>query len=68
VRLIVIAAILSGAEVALPMLDGVLAIPQGVVSGRPGLNGCSPGLAGRVRIVKGEGGLRNATLKDVREE
>ena len=29
VRLIVLAAILSGAEVALPMLDGILPIPPG---------------------------------------
>jgi hypothetical protein len=26
------------------------------------------GLVGRVRFLKGEGGLRHATLKDVREE
>ncbi len=30
VRLIMIAAILSGAEIALPVLDGYLPIPQGV--------------------------------------
>lgn len=33
VRLIVVAAILSGLEIALPLLDGYLPIPQGVFAG-----------------------------------
>ncbi len=37
VRLIVLAAILSGAEVALPMLEGYLPIPQGTFAALAGL-------------------------------
>lgn len=36
VRLIIIAAILSGMEVALPMLDGVLPIPTGTFAALAG--------------------------------
>lgn len=37
VRLMIIAAILSGVEVALPLLDGSLPIPPGVFAGLSGL-------------------------------
>lgn len=37
IRLIVVAGILSGVEVALPLLDGILPIPPGVFAGLSGL-------------------------------
>jgi hypothetical protein len=41
VRLIILAAILSGAEVTLSMLDGVLNIPAGIFAALTGLVGAA---------------------------
>lgn len=40
VRLLILAGVLSGVEVALPLLDGLLPIPQGVFAGLSGLVVC----------------------------
>ncbi|NGO50415.1 hypothetical protein [Allomesorhizobium camelthorni] len=52
VRLIILAAILSGAEVTLSMLDGVLDIPAGVFAALSGLVGAAALFA---RVVAQEG-------------
>lgn len=33
IRLIIVAGVLSGAEIALPLLDGLLPVPKGVFAG-----------------------------------
>lgn len=48
VRFIVLAALLSGAEVALPFLDGVLPVPPGVFAG---LSALATGGAFLARLV-----------------
>lgn len=40
IRLLILAGILSGFEVALPLLEGVLPIPQGIFAGLSGLIVC----------------------------
>ena len=40
IRLLILAGILSGVEVALPLLDGLLPIPQGIFAGLSGLVVC----------------------------
>lgn len=52
VRLIMIAALLSGGEVALPMLEGVIAVPPGVFAATSGLVAAAALLA---RVVAQEG-------------
>lgn len=52
VRLIVIAALLSGAEVTLPMLEGVINVPPGVFAATSGLVAAAALLA---RVVAQEG-------------
>jgi hypothetical protein len=41
VRLIALAAVLSGLEIALPMLEGVVDIPRGILAGLSGLVTCA---------------------------
>lgn len=48
IRLSLLAAVLSGAEIAVPFLDGVLPIPRGVFAGLAGATACAAFLA---RIV-----------------
>jgi hypothetical protein len=52
VKLNIIAALLSGAEVALPMLEGVIAVPAGVFAATSGLVAAAALLA---RVVAQEG-------------
>lgn len=52
VRLIIIAALLSGVEVALPMLEGILAVPAGVFAALSGVVAASALLS---RVVAQEG-------------
>ncbi len=52
VRLIIIAALLSGAEVTLPMLEGVIAVPSGVFAALSGLVAAAALLA---RVVAQDG-------------
>jgi hypothetical protein len=40
IRLMLMAGILSGLEIALPLLDGLLPIPQGLFAGLSGLVTC----------------------------
>lgn len=52
VRLLILAGVLSGAEVALPLLDGLLPIPQGVFASLSGLVVCGAFVA---RLVAQKG-------------
>lgn len=52
VRLIIIAALLSGGEVALPMLEGIIDLPSGVFAATSGLVAAAALLA---RVVAQEG-------------
>lgn len=42
--------------------------PKGIPIRKPNAKWIKPGLVGHVRFLKGEGGLRNATLTQVRDE
>jgi ATP-dependent DNA ligase len=42
--------------------------PKGIPIKKPNAQWIKPGLVGHVRFLKGEGGLRHATLTDVRDE
>jgi bifunctional non-homologous end joining protein LigD len=42
--------------------------PKGIPVKKPNAQWVKPGLVGHVRFLKGEGGLRHATLQDFREE
>jgi hypothetical protein len=42
--------------------------PKGLPINKPNAQWIRPGLVGHVQFLKGEGGLRHATLKDVREK
>jgi ATP-dependent DNA ligase len=42
--------------------------PKGISIKKPNAQWVKPGLVGQVRFLKGEGGLRNATLTEVLED
>jgi ABC-type transport system involved in cytochrome c biogenesis permease subunit len=42
--------------------------PMGIPIEKPNAQWIKPGLIGHVRFLKGEGGLRQATLTEVRDE
>jgi ATP-dependent DNA ligase len=42
--------------------------PKGIPTKKPNAEWIKPGLVGHVRFLKGEGGLRHATLTEVRED
>jgi hypothetical protein len=42
--------------------------PKGIPIKKPNAQWIRPGLVGHVRFLKGEGGLRHATLTEVRED
>lgn len=60
VRLIALAAVLSGLEIALPMLDGVVDIPRGLFAALTGLVTCAA-LMARLTAQRSMG---NAASKD----
>lgn len=45
IRLFILAGVLSGAEVALPLLQDILPIDRGVFAGLSGLTVCAAGIA-----------------------
>lgn len=60
VRLMIVAAVLSGLEVALPLIDGFIEIPPGVFAGLSGLT-VAGAFTARLLVQKG---LPNADKQD----
>ena len=56
IRLIIIAGLLSGAEVMLPLVQDLLPIPRGVFAGMSGLVACGAFVARIVAQSKVQGG------------
>lgn len=56
IRLMLLAGLLSGAEVALPLLDGLLPIPRGIFAGLSGLVVCGAFISRIVVQSKVSGG------------
>jgi hypothetical protein len=42
--------------------------PKGIPTEKPNAQGIKPGMVGHVCYLKGEGGVRHATLTEVRED
>jgi len=56
IRLMILAGLLSGAEIALPILDGILPIPRGMFAALSGLATCGAFIARLVaqQAISGE--------------
>ncbi|KRB22666.1 hypothetical protein [Mesorhizobium sp. Root172] len=59
IRLMLLAGVLSGVEVALPLIDGLFPIPRGVFAGLSGLVVCGAFIARIVVQSKVSGGNTN---------